>query len=153
MPIWPRRPAFTDAARRVLARAEAEARRLDHDWIGTEHLALALAADEDGEAGRILRRLGVDATTLDAELSEIIGPGGGARGAPRLTPRTRRVIERAVEERMRLGDAEIGTGHLLLGLLREPEGIGAHLLARAGAEHDVVRQEVLRSVEWRGAAG
>lgn len=151
MPIWPRPPAFSVAGRRVLARAEAEARRLEHDWIGTEHLALALAADEDGEAGPILRGLGLDAAALDAQLSEIVGPGEGASDDPRLTTRTRRVIEHAVEELMRLGDAEIGTGHLLLGLIREPEGIGAHLLARAGVEHDVLRQEVLRSVEPPGA--
>lgn len=147
MPVWPRPPRFNEPTRRVLSIAHAEARRLGHGWVGTEHLALALATDEDGEAGPILRGLGVEAAALDARLGEIIGPGEGAGDDRRLTPRAKRVIEHTVDEVRRLGHAEIGTGHLLLGLMGEPEGIGAHLLQHAGVEPDLLRRQLLAALE------
>lgn len=141
--FWPRPPTFDEAARAALTTADAEARRLHHGWVGTEHLALALVADELGEAGTILRDLGVEAAALDARLGAIIGPGEGGSDDRRLTPRAKRVIEHAVDEVRRLGHAEIGTGHLLLGLINEPEGIGAHLLEHAGVDPELLHRHVL----------
>ena len=115
---------FTQRARRVLAYAQEEAERLNHSYIGTEHLLLGLLREESGVAGKVLRDLNVQPERVTELVERITGPG---RRTPfsriDLTPRTRRVIELAVDEARRLGQHYIGTEHLLLGLIRQGDGV------------------------------
>ena len=143
--------AFTDAARGALSFAEDEARRLNHNYVGTEHLLLALVRQgfpHGGNAWRVLRSLGVHLALVRAAVEFIVGRGESANvGEFELTPRAKKVVALAVDESRRLAHDRIGTEHLLLGLIREGEGIGAGVLEALGVPLDQVRLRVIRGLE------
>src|SRR5260221_1541145 len=120
---------FTERARKVLSLAQEEAQRFNHNYIGTEHLLLGLVREEDGVGAKVLQNLGVQLTTARSAVEFIIGRGDRiVLGEIGLTPRAKRVIELALDEANRLDHQYIGTEHLLLGLIREGEGIAAGVL-------------------------
>ena len=135
---------FTDQARRVVVLAQEEAHQLGHGYIGTEHILLGLLAEGDGLAAQALASLDI---TLDASrelVVEILGEGTGQpAGHIPFTPRTKKVLELSLREAQRLGDSYIGTEHILLGLAREGEGVGAQVMDRMGAGKDRVLAQVL----------
>lgn len=134
---------FSGSARRVVELAQHEARALDHNYVGTEHLLLGLLAERQGVADQALRALGVSAEAIRARVTEIVGRGEpSAGGAIPFTPRSKRVLQLAVTEAKAMGDDEVGTEHLLLGLLQEGEGVAAETLADLGADDQRVRLQV-----------
>jgi ATP-dependent Clp protease ATP-binding subunit ClpC len=134
---------FTDRARQVIVLAQVEARSLKHNYIGTEHLLLGLLGSE-GVAARALERLGVDKEQARAKVEKVIGRGSSApQGHIPFTPRAKKVLELSLREGLQLGHRYIGTEHLLLGLIREGEGVGPQVLADLGAELDEVRSQVM----------
>ena len=136
---------FTKRARRVLSLAQEEAQRLNHNYIGTEHLLLGLVREENGVAVRVLRELGVDPRQIRERVERTVGRGQRTiYGKLSLTPRTKRVIELAVDEARRLGHHYIGTEHLLLGLVREGEGVAVDVLKGLGVSLDKVRSQTAR---------
>src|SRR5512142_218209 len=136
---------FTKRARRVLTYAQEEATRLNHNYIGTEHLLLGLIREEEGLAAKVLRDLGVEQSRVRQVVEDIVGRGQAAPGTRlSLTPRTRRVIELAVDEARRMGMHYIGTEHLLLGLIREGDGIAVNVLKSLGISPDKVRSNLAR---------
>jgi len=136
---------FTKRARRVLTLAQEEAQRLNHNYIGTEHLLLGLVREENGVAVRVLRDLGVDPKQIRERVERTVGRGQRAMyGKLSLTPRTKRVIELAVDEARRLGHHYIGTEHLLLGLVRAGEGVAVDVLKGLGIGLDKVRSQTAR---------
>jgi ATP-dependent Clp protease ATP-binding subunit ClpC len=136
---------FTKRARRVLTLAQEEAQRLNHNYIGTEHLLLGLVREENGVAVRVLRDLGVDPKQVRERVERTVGRGQRAMyGKLSLTPRTKRVIELAVDEARRLGHHYIGTEHLLLGLVRAGEGVAVDVLKGLGVGLDKVRSQTAR---------
>ena len=136
---------FTERARRAMTLAQEEARRLRHNYVGTEHLLLGLMLVEDGVAARVLARLEVDAGVLRQAVERRIGPGHEEdSGELRLTPRLKRALERAWEEAKRLHHHYVGTEHQLLGLLREGEGMAVKLLEDLGVTHERAREEIIR---------
>ena len=136
---------FTDRARRVVVLAQEEARMLEHNYIGTEHLLLALIHEGEGVAATALRALDVDLDTLRREVEALVGRGQQpASGHIPFTPRAKKVLELALRESVQLGHDFIGTEHLLLGLVREGEGPAAQVLAQRGIELDAIRQQVIR---------
>ncbi len=138
---------FTKHARQVLQIAQEEAQRLSHNYVGTEHLLLGLVKEENGLAAKILRELGATQSEVIREV-ERMAPRNPRQpfGRPTLTPRTKRVVEIAVEEARQLGHSYIGTEHLLLGLVREAEGIAAEVLRNLGASPDKVRQQATKMI-------
>jgi len=135
---------FTEQARHVLTLTLEEAQRLNHFYLGTEHLLLGLVREGDGLAGRALRDLGVELQQVRERVIFIIGRGEAmVKGEIGLTPRAKTVIQLAVEEFQRLGQQQIGTGHLLLGLLREGQGIGAGVLVGLGLDLEQMHTQVL----------
>jgi ATP-dependent Clp protease ATP-binding subunit ClpC len=138
---------FTKRARRVLTFAQEEAQRLNHNYIGTEHILLGLIREEEGLAAKVLRELGLDQNRVRQVIEEIVGRGQAAAGTRlSLTPRTKRVIELAVDEARRMGMHYIGTEHLLLGLIREGDGIAVNVLKSLGISPDKVRSNLAREV-------
>ena len=138
---------FTQQARRVVVLAQEEARYLDHDYIGTEHLMLGLIADQEGVAARVLRHLGIEQEAARQKVVEIIGRGEGpATGHVRMTPRAKKVLELSLRESIQLKDKHIGPEHILLGLLREGDGVGAQVLVALGADLVTVREKVVEVV-------
>src|ERR687885_1972907 len=138
---------FTKRARRVLTFAQEEAQRLNHNYIGTEHLLLGLIREEEGLAAKVLRDLGLDQTRVRQVIEEIVGRGQAAPGTRlSLTPRTKRVIELAVDEARRMGAHYICPEHLLLGLIRESDGLAVNVLKSLGASPDQVRAQLRRGV-------
>ena len=136
---------FTERARRVLTLAQEEAQRFNHNYIGTEHLLLGLVREGDGVAAKVLSNLGVELNKVRSAVEFIIGRGDRATsGEIGLTPRAKKVIELAVDEARRLGHSYIGTEHLLLGLVREGEGIAAGVLESLGVNLERVRAETTR---------
>jgi len=134
---------FTERARRVLSLAQEEAQRFNHDYIGTEHLLLGLLRERDGVAARVLESLGVELNAARDAVDSAIGRGDlPVRGDLRLTPRTMYVLDLAVDEARRLNHHYIGTEHLLLGLVREGEGIAAGVLESLGVKLENVRRTV-----------
>ena len=134
---------FTDRARRVVVLAQAEARLLQHNYIGTEHLLLGLIQEGDGVAARALRALDVEFDDVRAGVLTIVGEGHAAPpGHIPFTPRAKKVLEMALREAQQLGHSFIGTEHILLGLLREGAGVGAQILNGEGITLSVARQEV-----------
>lgn len=138
---------FTKRARRVLSYAQEEATRLNHNYIGTEHLLLGLLREEEGLAAKVLRDLGVDQNRVRRMIEDIVGRGQAPANARlTLTPRTRRVIELAVDEARRLGHHYIGTEHLLLGLVREEEGVAISVLRTLNLTPEKIRQQLTQAV-------
>jgi ATP-dependent Clp protease ATP-binding subunit ClpC len=145
---------FTDRARRVVVLAQDEARLRNHDYLGTEHLLLGLIREGEGEgvAVRALESLGISLGAVRAQVQEIIGQGQSAPTSHILfTPRAKKVLELSFREALQLHHDDIGTEHLLLGLIGEGEGVAAQVLMQLGADLSRVRQRV---IELRsGAAG
>ena len=136
---------FTERARRVLTLAQEEAQRFNHNYIGTEHLLLGLVREGDGVAAKVLSNLRVELNKVRSAVEFIIGRGDrSTSGEIGLTPRAKRVIELAVDEARRLNHSYIGTEHLLLGLVREGEGIAAGVLESLGVNLERVRGETTR---------
>ncbi len=143
---------FDDQARLVLSLAQEEAQRFNHNYIGTEHLLLGLVRQSDSLAVRILRAQGIEPNKVRAQVEFIIGRGEHiVQGEIGLTPRAKKVIELAVDESRRLNHHYMGTEHLLLGMLREGEGIAARVLASFGLQLDTVRTAVAVAVATRSA--
>jgi ribosomal protein S18 acetylase RimI-like enzyme len=135
---------FTDRARRVVVLAQEEARLLNHNYIGTEHLLLGILHEGEGIAARALRALHIGLDDVRRDVREIIGLGQAAPiGHIPFTPRSKKVLELSLKEAMQLGDRHIGTEHLLLGLVREGDGVGAQVLLRLGADLNRVRDTVM----------
>lgn len=136
---------FTERAQRVILIAQEEAKRLNHDYVGTEHILLGLIALGEGVAAQVLANLGVDLRRVRAEIEKIVGTGDNVMllGEIPFTPRAKKVLEYAVEEAQHMGHSYVGTEHLLLGLIREEEGVAARVLENLGLRLDVVREEVL----------
>jgi ATP-dependent Clp protease ATP-binding subunit ClpC len=137
---------FTDRARRVVVLAQEEARMLEHNYIGTEHLLLGLIHEGEGVAAKALRALDVDLDTLRREVEALVGRGQQPMPGQHIpfTPQAKKVLELALRESVQLGHDYIGTEHLLLGLVREGEGPAAQVLQQRGIELNTVRQEVIR---------
>lgn len=133
---------FTDRARRVLVLAQEESRLFRHDFIGTEHLLVGILHEGEGVGAEALTALGVSLTSVRDLVDEIVGRGTTeSPGAPPFTPRAKRALELSLREALELGHNHIGTEHLLLGLVREPEGVAGQVLAALGLEPaDVVEQ-------------
>jgi ATP-dependent Clp protease ATP-binding subunit ClpA len=142
---------FTERARNVLTLAQDEAQRFNHNYIGTEHLLLGLVREGEGVASRVLENMNVELTKVRTAVEFIIGRGDRPPvGEVGLTPRAKRVIELAIDESSRLGHTWIGTEHLLLGVVREGEGIAAGVLESLGVNLDKVRHEVIRVLAESG---
>src|SRR3954468_9145163 len=138
---------FTERARKVLTLAQEEAQRFNHNYIGNEHLLLGLVREGDGVAARVLSNMGVQLPKVRSAVEFIIGRGDQApTGDIGLTPRAKKVIELAVDEARRLNHHYIGTEHLLLGLVREGEGIAAGVLESLGVNLEKVRAQVMQVV-------
>jgi len=136
---------FTDQARKVLTLAQDEAQRFNHNYIGTEHFLLGLVREGDGVAAQVLQNMNVELAKVRMAVEFIIGQGNHlVIGEVGLTPRAKRVIELAIDESRGLGHNYIGTEHLLLGLVREGEGIAAGVLESLGVNLNRVRHEVIR---------
>jgi hypothetical protein len=136
---------FTDRARRVVVLAQEEARLLNHNYIGTEHILLGLFHEREGVAARALVSLGISLEAVRSQVEGIIGHGGqGPSGHIPFTPRAKKVLELSLREALQLGHNYIGTEHILLGLIREGEGVAAQVLANLGAELPLVRQRVIQ---------
>ena len=136
---------FTDRARKVMAYGRQEAQRFNHDYIGTEHILLGLIKEGSGVAANVLRNLDVDIKKIRLEVEKVVqsSPDTVTKGQIPFTPRAKKVIEYSLEEARALGHNYIGTEHILLGLLRESEGVAAHVLMNLGLKLDEVREEVL----------
>jgi ATP-dependent Clp protease ATP-binding subunit ClpC len=138
---------FTDRARKVMQLANQEAQRFNHEYIGTEHILLGLVKEGSGVAANVLKNLDIDLRKIRLEVEKIVqhGPGGEQVVMGRLphTPRAKKVIEYSIEEARNLNHNYVGTEHLLLGLLREQEGVAAQVLMNLGLKLEDVREEVL----------
>jgi ATP-dependent Clp protease ATP-binding subunit ClpA len=135
---------FTDRARRVIVLAQEEARLLNHDYIGTEHLLLGLAHEGQGVAAKALESLGISLEAVRAQVEQVIGQGQRApTGHIPFTPQAKKALELSLREATQLGHNYIGTEHILLGLIREGEGVAAQVLVKLGADLPRVRQQVI----------
>jgi ATP-dependent Clp protease ATP-binding subunit ClpC len=150
---------FTDRARRAVVLAQEEARMLNHDYIGTEHLLLGLVREYDGVAGKALASLGISLEGVRGQVQQIIGQGQAApRGHIPFTSRAKKVLELALREALQLGHNYIGTEHILLGLIREGEGVAAQVLQSLGVDLNRARQAVIQllagyAIEAEAAGG
>ena len=135
---------FTDRARRVVVLAQGEARMLNHNYVGTEHILLGLIHEGEGVAAKALESLGISLQGVRAQVEEIIGRGQQApSGHIPFTPRAKKVLELAHRESVQLDHNYIGTEHILLGLIREGDGVAAQVLVKLGADLNRVRQQVI----------
>src|SRR5437660_4495374 len=142
---------FTDRARRVVLLAQEEARTLNHNYIGTEHILLGLIREGEGVAAKALESLGISLEAVRQQVEEIIGQGQQApSGHLPLTPRAKKVLELALREALSLGHNYIGTEHILLGLVRENEGVAARILLDFDADSEKIRNEVIRMLSGPG---
>ena len=136
---------YTDRARRVVVLAQEEARMLNHNYIGTEHILLGLIHEGEGVAAKALESLGISLQAVRQQVQDIIGRGQQApSGHIAFTPRANTVLELASQEALQLGHNYIGTEHILLGLIREGEGVAAQILVKLGADLNRVRQQVIQ---------
>jgi len=136
---------FTDGARSVLVLAQEEARLLNHSFIGTEHILLGLVRQDDGVGATALESLGITLNAVRQKVEETMGIAGTApTGSPPFTPRAKKVLELALREALQLGHPYIGTEHILLGLLREGEGVAATVLVSLGADLGLMRHTVIQ---------
>ena len=142
---------FTDRARRVVVLAQEEARLLNHNYIGTEHILLGLIHEGEGVAAKALESLGISLEAVRNQVQEIIGQGGSSpSGHIPFTPRAKKVLELSLREALQLGHNYIGTEHILLGLIREGEGVAAQVLVKLGADLSRVRQQVIKLLSGYG---
>ncbi|MDN6638012.1 MAG: AAA family ATPase, partial [Yaniella sp.] len=145
---------FTDRARRVVVLAQEEARMLNHSYIGTEHILLGLIHEGDGVAAKALQSLDVSLGAVREQVREIIGQGQQApSGHIPFTPRAKKVLELSLREALQLGHNYIGTEHILLGLIREGEGVAAQVLVQLGADLNRVRQTVIQLLSGYQGSG
>ncbi len=147
---------FTQRARRVLSLAHEEAERMHHNYIGTEHLLLGLIREEGGVAGRVLRDLGLETARVKDMVERLTGVGRHAGGRIELAPATEQVLQMAIEEARKMGHHYIGTEHLLLGMIRQGEGVGLDVLRRLGITPEQVRRQtrrILQETPSRRASG
>ncbi|MXV88272.1 MAG: ATP-dependent Clp protease ATP-binding subunit [Acidimicrobiales bacterium] len=146
---------FTDRARRVVVLAQEEARLLNHNYIGTEHILLGLIHEGEGVAAQALESLGISLEAVRSQVEEIIGQGSSSpSGHIPFTPRAKKVLELSLREALQLGHNYIGTEHVLLGLIREGEGVAAQVLVKLGADLSKVRQEVIQQLSgYSGSSG
>ena len=137
---------FTDRARRVVVLAQGEARGLNHNWIGTEHLLLGVISEGNGVGARALEAMRISPVAARQEIESIIGRGQEPVGDGHIpfTPRAKKVLEQSLLESMQLGHDYIGTEHILLGLMREGDGVAAQVLVKLGADQNRVRQQVIQ---------
>jgi ATP-dependent Clp protease ATP-binding subunit ClpA len=141
---------FTDRARRVVVLAQEEARMLNHNYIGTEHILLGLIHEGEGVAAKALESLGISLEAVRQQVEEIIGQGQQApSGHIPFTPRAKKVLELSLREALQLGHNYIGTEHILLGLIREGDGVAAQVLVKLGADLNRVRQQVIQLLHGR----
>ena len=146
---------FTDRARRVVVLAQEEARLLNHSYIGTEHILLGLIHEGEGVAAKALESLSISLEAVRNQVEEIIGQGGSSpSGHIPFTPRAKKVLELSLREALQLGHNYIGTEHILLGLIREGEGVAAQVLVKLGADLSRVRQQVIQLLSgYQGPTG
>jgi ATP-dependent Clp protease ATP-binding subunit ClpC len=139
---------FTQRVRKVLFLARDEAGRLQHDYIGTEHLLLGIIREGEGIAANVLRRLGIDFEKIQAAIEETVSPQSGpvTIGEIPFTPRAKRVLELSIDEARQHNHNYVGTEHLLLALIREGEGVAARVLNELGADHEAVKREVMKAL-------
>ncbi|MFT4124127.1 MAG: Clp protease N-terminal domain-containing protein, partial [Microbacteriaceae bacterium] len=136
---------FTDRARRVVVLAQEEAKMLNHNYIGTEHILLGLIHEGEGVAAKALESLGISLDAVREQVQDIIGQGQTQpTGHIPFTPRAKKVLELSLREALQLGHNYIGTEHILLGLIREGEGVAAQVLVKLGADLNKVRQQVIQ---------
>ena len=141
---------FTDRARRVIVLAQEEARMLNHNYIGTEHILLGLIHEGEGVAAEALESLGISLDAVRQQVEEIIGRGQEVpSGHIPFTPRAKKVLELSLRESLQLGHNYIGTEHILLGLIREGDGVAAQVLVRLGADLNRVRHQVIQLIAGR----
>jgi ATP-dependent Clp protease ATP-binding subunit ClpC len=143
---------FTERVRKVIYLARDEANRLQHDYIGTEHLLLGIVREGEGIAARVLQKLDLDLDQIQQAIEGLVKPSGGTLtlGEIPLTPRAKRVLELSVEEARLLGHNYVGTEHLLLGLIREGEGVAARVLLELGVDRKRVREEIMKILHQGG---
>ncbi len=136
---------FTERAQRVILIAQEEAKRLNHDYVGTEHILLGLVALGEGVAAQVLSNLNIDLRKVRSEIEKIVGTGDNMMllGEIPFTPRAKKVLEYAVEEAQHMGHTYIGTEHILMGLIREEEGVAARVLENLGLKLETVREEIM----------
>src|SRR5215472_16788920 len=146
---------FTDRARRVVVEAQEEARLLNHNYIGTEHLLLGLLKEGQGVAAQALDALEISLPAARERVKLIIGQGAqpSSGGHIPFTPRAKTVLELALREGLKLGDNYIGTEHILLGIIAEGEGVAAAVLTDLGADAERVRRQVIRTKALYAIAG
>jgi FolB domain-containing protein len=136
---------FTERARKVVVLAQEEARHFNHNYIGTEHLLLGLLQEDNGGADRVLNSLNIALDEVREQVKIIVGYGRERTvSCPPFTPRSKKVLDLALREAWQLGYSYIDTEHILLGLVREPEGVAARVLSKLGIDSDKVRREVVR---------
>jgi ATP-dependent Clp protease ATP-binding subunit ClpA len=145
---------FTDRARRVLVIAQDEARAMEHNFLGTEHILLGLIKEGEGVAAKALTELGADHAMVRAKVLDVVkmGAPGAASGAPPFTPRSKKVLELSLNEALQMSHNYIGTEHLLLGLIREGEGVAAQVLVSVGLDLSTVRAKVISLLHGYAAA-
>jgi ATP-dependent Clp protease ATP-binding subunit ClpC len=143
---------FTERARQVVVLAQDEARHLKHNYIGTEHLLLGLLREEEGLAARVLEGLDITLEEVRNQVSRVVGQGDEplVTGQIPFTPRAKKVLELSLREAMALGHNYIGTEHVLLGVVRENEGVAARILLDFDADAEKIRNEVFRMLGGRG---
>src|ERR687891_1985203 len=142
---------FTERAKQVVVLAQDEARRLKHNYIGTEHILLGLLREEEGLAARVLESLDITVEEVRSQVARVVGQGDeAATGQIPFTPRAKKVLELALREAQSLRHNRIGTEHILLGLVRENEGVAARILLDLHADSDTVRNEVIRMLSGPG---
>jgi len=136
---------FTDRARKVMQLANQEAQRFNHEYVGTEHILLGLIKEGSGIAGQVLKNMDLDLAKVREEVCKLLksGPDMVTMGKMPHTPRSKKVLDYAIEESRSLAHSYVGTEHILLGLIREKEGVAAQVLANFGCDLDVVRRHVM----------
>ncbi len=146
---------FTDRARRIVVRAQEEARALDHNYVGTEHILLGLIQEGSGVAVKVLESLGISLDTARQRVEEAVSQGAGTpSGHIPFTPQAKKVLELALVEARLLGHDYIGTEHILLGLIRQGYGVAGQVLTGLGADLNGAREQVVRLLdEYRRAHG
>jgi ATP-dependent Clp protease ATP-binding subunit ClpC len=145
---------FTDRARRVLVLAQEEAHLLNHPFIGTEHILLGLIHEADGVAAQALQELGISLEDVRAKVHDAVSPSATPpTGSPPFTPRAKKVLELSLREALQLGHNYIGTEHILLGLVREGEGVAAQVLVSLGLDLAAIRQKVVQLVSGERGTG